>query len=320
MLRGRLFARSHEQRRRDASNAPFRAACSLFVLFSHLAAAETPSTSPYGVGDRLGALNNLRADTVLQAASLVKVGKVYSLAIETQPTKEQSVRQYRAIVQPVSIPSSNKLTGHEDTVIASLSLGTSIDGLGHVGRDGTHYNGVRSEDVYNLSGAKIFSIDTLPPIVTRGILLDIARYRGTTVMPAGEAINQADIEGAAKKQRITIQRGDVVLLHSGWLQSSGHLPSTSGHPGLGKDGARYLAKLGVVAVGGDTPGEVHPAETKGEYGPVHQILLVDHGVYLFESVRTQELASDQAYEFLFVAAAPRLSGTVQSPVHPVAIR
>lgn len=77
---------------------------------------------------------------------------------------------------------------------------------------------------------------------------------------------------------------------------------------------------GAVAVGGDAGAEVFPAEAKGEGAPVHQILIADHGVYILEGVKTKDLATDRAYEFLFILAAPRLMGTVQATVHPIAIR
>lgn len=291
----------------------------VLACFPHLVPAQ--AGTPYGPDDRLGAINNINAETVVRAIGLVKTGKVYSLAIETKPnTDSPGPRIYRAIIQPFSTKGSNKTTGYEDTVMLSPSLGTSMDGLGHVGRDGIHYNGVRAEDIYGVKGAKIFSIDTLPPIVTRGVLLDIARHRGESVVPSGTAVNKADIQAMTKAQGVTIRRGDVVLLHTGWFDATKEMKSAGGVPGFGKDGARYLAELGVVAVGGDAGAEVFPAETKGEGAPVHQILLADHGVYILEGVKTKDLATDRAYESLFILAAPRLAGTVQATIHPVAVR
>lgn len=284
--------------------------------------AETEPVSRYGPNDRLGALNELTPDVVLQATQLIKTGKVYSLATEAR-SESEGRRHFQALIQPIASSASNQITGFDDTVILSPGVGTSMDGLAHASRNGRHYNGVQAEDVYGLDGVKVFGIDTLPPIVTRGILLDIARYRAVAIVADGAAINRAEIETIARFQNVTIRRGDVVLLHTGKLlhPPKGTDATARGEPGLGKEGALYLADLGVVAVGADTPGvEIDPAETPGEYAPVHQILLVDHGVYLFENVSTLELAADRAYEFLFMAAAPRLVGTVQSNLHPIAIR
>lgn len=287
--------------------------------------AETPANLKYGPNDRLGAINNLSPEVVLNAAQLVKTGKVYSLAVELAPDNPVTgPSDYKVFLQPIPTFGANKIGGFSDSVLLGLGQpGTGMDGFGHAGRDGQYYNGVRAEDIYGIDGAKVFSIDTLPPIVSRGVLLDVARHRGATMVAEGMAINRAELEAIAKAQGMTIRRGDVVLLHTGWLElrSTDAAKFARGEPGLGKEGAQFLAELGVVAMGADTPGvEVNPTEVKGEYAPVHQILLVDNGVYLFENVKTKELAADRAYEFLFIVAAPRLVGTVQSIVHPVAIR
>lgn len=295
----------------------------LMLCLAASAWAETASVSRYGPNDRLGALNALTPDIVLQATQLIRTGKVYSLAAKVR-SEAKGRRHFQALIQPIQSLASNQITGFDDTVILSPGLGTSMDGLAHAGRNGRHYNGVQAEDVYGLDGVKVFGIDTLPPIVTRGVLLDVARYRTAALVSEATPLNLAEIKAILKTQNVTIRRGDVVLLHTGW---SDHRPSdvtqriALKEPGLGKEGARYLADLGVVAVGADTDGvEINPAETSGEYAPVHQILLVDNGIYLLENVSTAELAADRAYEFLFVAAAPRLVGTVQSSLHPIAIR
>lgn len=297
--------------------------CALAALWAQVSWAESSAASPYGPSDRLGALNILTPDLVVQAARLVKTGKVYSLAIATEAAASTATRSYRPIIFPVPLSSPNKLTGFDDMAIVSFGMGTSMDGLGHIGRDGRHYNGVRADEVYSTQGAKVFGIDTLLPIVARGILLDIARHRNVKVVAAGAVIDRAEIEAVAKAQGITIRRGDVVLFHTGSLNGVSSMGDANaraeqGEAGLDKTGARFLAELGVIAVGGAV--EAAPFDPKGEIGAIHQILLVDNGIYIFEFMKTEELAADRAYEFLFIAAAPRLAGTVQSILHPIAIR
>jgi kynurenine formamidase len=155
------------------------------------------------------------------------------------------------------------------------------------------------------------------------VLLDMAKLYGVKTLAAGTVLNRAELERAARNQHVEIRKGDVVLLHTGWLASSAAdaAKPRSESPGLGKGGARYLADLGVVAVGSDTFAvEVVPAEDETEYGPVHQILLAMNGVYLLENMDTRALAADEATEFLFVLGQPRLVGTVQAIVNPIAIR
>lgn len=296
------------------------------IAMQCIAAEET--TSRFGPDDRVGAINFLTPALTKQAMRLVKTGQIYSLAIEVRPeTPEQSKvegrRGYNVSLQPIELSVSNKITGFDDRVMLSPGLGTTMDGLGHAGRSGVHYNGVRAEEINSPEGAKIFSIAAVPPIVARGVLLDVAHHRGVALVPEGTAIGPAEIKAVCKAQRVTLQQGDVVLLHTGWLELMSKDPDRygRGEPGLSIEGALYLASLGVVAVGADNAGvEVNPAEVEGEYAPVHQALLVDHGIYLFENVNTTRLAGDRAYEFLFISAASRLAGTVQANVHPIAIR
>jgi kynurenine formamidase len=281
-----------------------------------LASAADPQ---FATQDRLGALNHMTPKQVLKAMRLVKTGKVYSLAIPLAP----SDGKYSVKIEEFDLEKPNQVTGFSDRIELSPTAGTSMDGLGHAGRNHRHFGGVNASDIAGPRGARIYGIETLPPFVTRGVLLDVARHRKIAVVPNGTAINGAELRAIARAEGVTIREGDVVLLHTGWLDQTLKDPdaSKSEEPGLGREGARYLAELGVVAVGADTVGvEVNPAETPGEYAPIHQILLADNGIYLFESVNTSELAADKAYEFLFMAAPPRLTGSVQANLHPIAIR
>ena len=125
-------------------------------------------------------------------------------------------------------------------------------------------------------------------------------------------MNRADIEAAVAKQRTPIRKGDVVLLHTGWLASLADTDKKAyleKEPGLGKDGARYLASLGVVAVGADNWAvEPIPSEDPEEAFPVHQILLARNGIYILENMNVGPLAADKGYEFLFVLGQPKFAG------------
>ena len=152
--------------------------------------------------------------------------------------------------------------------------------------------------------------------------------------PAPVAGDRNEIRGApgpeqhgapdgARAQGVEIRKGDVVLFHTGWLPLSASDPKRfmTGEPGLGVDGARYLAGLGVVAIGADTWGlEAVPAEKSDEVFPVHPELLAKNGVYILENMDTAALAADGVHEFLFVLGQPRFVGSVQAVINPVAIR
>ena len=135
----------------------------------------------------------------------------------------------------------------------------------------------------------------------------------------------AELKAAARRQGIEIRKRDVVLLHTGWLSVADEDGETflSQTPGIGVDGATWLADQDVVAIGADTWAiEGWPTDDKlpDHFLPVHGLLLVKRGVHILENIKTDELAADKAYEFFFMLAAPRLVGALQSPVHPVAIR
>jgi kynurenine formamidase len=282
--------------------------------------------SHYGEADRLGAINNINTEKTLQATKLVTTGKVYSLAVVTSantPTgldRSYEVDAYQLFETPQG---ENLLSGMDDRITAHMGIGTQIDGFGHVGIDMKHYNGLPVTEVLDGKSLKVYGIHELPPIVTRGVLLDIAALRGAKRLEAGTPINRAEIDAAMERQGVSIGKGDVVLLHTGWLPLMEEDPAAfmAGEPGLGLEGAEYLAGLGVVAVGADNSALEHiPFANPARPYEVHQALIPKSGVYVLEYVKTDELAADKAYEFLFVLGAPRFYGTVQGVVHPVAIR
>ena len=306
-----------------------RLALFLCALAAGTASAEDWYPSKHGAGDTLGAINFLSAEKVLQGAQLVTEGKAYPLGVVTGwDSPAYPPRHYAiTIIQPGQdtgpTMGSNGATGHDDLLYTWMGIGSQIDGLGHLGANHVYYNGHRAKDFVTPRGLKALSIDKLPPIVTRGVLLDMAAHYGEHPVPAGTAFNSAEIQARAEAQGVTIGRGDVVLFHTGWLNHSGVDNDTfmAGEPGLGVDGAQYLAGLDVVAVGSDTWGlEAIPHEDPEVAFPVHVELLAKNGVYILENMDTRALAADEGWEFLFVLGQPRFEGAVQAVINPVAIR
>ena len=163
----------------------------------------------------------------------------------------------------------------------------------------------------------------MPPIVTRGVMLDMTKVFGVDVLPAGTAINRAEIDKAMAMQNVSIEEGDVVLLHTGWLKMLSTDPEAfaAAEPGLGLEGARYLASKKIIAVGADSWGvEVIPFENENDPFHAHVIMLAQNGIYFLENMNTAELAADEAYEFMFVLGPARMTGAVQMIINPIAIR
>jgi kynurenine formamidase len=301
-------------------------ACSLALT---AAVAETDNESLYSQNDDLGAINNLSRKGVLRASGLIKTGKVYSLASVTGPdTPAYGSRNYRIQTTPIYIDGranygSNQLGGFDELLISNLGIGTQIDGFAHVNIAGRHFGDMPTGQVVRARGAVKYGIETLPPIIGRGVLLDMTALYQTPIIPDSTPFNRDEIERVAQRQGVSISRGDIVLLHTGWARLRTTEPERflASPPGLGLEGADYLAGLGVVAIGADQWAlEAVPAEDPEEFLPVHGKLLVELGVYILENVRTDELAADEAFEFFFMLAAPRFKGAVQTVVHPVAIR
>ncbi len=283
--------------------------------------------SRYGADDRIGAANNLSSDIVLQAARLITTGKVYSLGVETaedSPAYGSRTFTIDIIASGANVPvGADVLTTHDERVTTSFGIGSQIDGLGHLGIGHQYYNGLTSEQIVADGGLVELGTHTIPPIVTRGVLLDMARHFGVDMVSEGTAFNRAQIEAAASAQGLQIRSGDVVLFHTGWMQLLGtdNQRFIAGQPGLGLEGAEYLADLGVVAVGADTPAlEVIPFENPQRAFAVHQTLLAKEGVYVLENMNTAELAADGVQEFMFVLGQPKFKGAVQTVVNPIAIR
>jgi kynurenine formamidase len=292
--------------------------------------ARCPTASRFGPDDEVGNLHHVTPAKTLAAAKLVTRGKAYRLGIETNKhTPAYPPRSFAiTIVQPGQAGGAtigpNKVTYNDDIIAGWAGVGSQIDGLGHVGIDHLYFNCNRAADFAKADGLTKLGIENVPAIATRGVLLDMAGYLGTEIVKEGTAFNRAEIEGAMQRQGVgSIERGDVVLFHTGWTKLIGKDDARygAGEPGLGVEGARYLASLEVAMVGADTSGlEVIPFEKDAGEFPVHEILLPRNGIYILENMDTGEMVKDQAWEFLFTLGPARITGAVQAIINPIAIR
>lgn len=316
--------------KRDVLCGAAAALAGTMLLASAAQAQEDWHPSRYGAEDTIGAMNNLSEEGTRAAARLVRTGKVYALGVVTgRATPAWPGRSYNMVVLQTNdggggTVAPNLLTGHDDILMTSLGIGTQIDGFAHLGINHRYYNGVRAQDLFNSGGVTRYGTQDIPPAATRGVLLDMTAHYGQTPVPPGTAFNRAEIEAAARAARITIRRGDVVLFHTGWMAASAESNPQdfiAREPGLGREGAEYLASLGVVMIGADTAAlEAIPFEDEAAPFIVHQTLLAKHGVHILENINTNELAADGATEFMFVLGQPRFEGAVQMVINPIAIR
>lgn len=292
------------------------------------AAAAEWSSSVYGPTDEIGAANLLTPDVVKQAVTLVKLGKTYPLAVPVDSKlpafRHRSFHLYN--VQPGQQAGKslgpNKFTFNDEMVNAWTGVGTQLNGIGHIGIDNVYYNGNKAADFVTVEGVKKLGIEKVPPIVTRGVLLDMTAHYGKPIVPGGTEFTVADIQSVLKKQGVALRKGDVVLFNTGWLELIGKDDKQflEVEPGIGMEAAEWLADLGIVAFGGDTwASEVYP-NPSGEEFPVNQFMLAKRGIYNLELIDTRALVRDEAWEFLFVLGQPLYVGSTQVNVNPVAIR
>ena len=285
--------------------------------------------SKYGPNDEIGAANLLTPQLALEAAKLVKTGKTYRLGVETNSkTPAFGPRSWALVInQPGQAGGiglgPTKTNYNDDIYMGYVGTGSQIDGLGHIGVDNIYYNCNKNSDFVQANGLTKLGIHNLPAIVTRGVVLDMAGYFGKEMLPEGTVFNRKEIDEQSKKQGIEIRKGDVVLFYTGWqaLVGKDDKRFISGEPGLGKEGAEYLASKQVVAVGADTWGlDAIPFEKGVGVFEVHQILLAKNGIYILENIDTTELVKDKAWEFMFVLGASRFTGGVQAIINPIAVR
>ena len=165
----------------------------------------------------------------------------------------------------------------------------------------------------------------LPPLFTRGVLVDAPSYRGVDCLPKGSAIDAAELEAICAAEGVTVQPWDVVLIRTGYMGLWPDVEKMAAHktPGPDISAARWLLERGVVATGTDTETyEVQPAPVLGVPAnpqPVHTLLLIENGIYLMESLDLEALAKDRVYEFLFVALPVKIRGATGSMVDPLAV-
>ena len=285
--------------------------------------------SKFGPDDQIGNLNHITPEKTRRASRLIKQGKSYALGIETNKnTPAYAPRTFDIkVVQPGQENGPigpSKTTYNDDIINGWVGIGSQLDGLGHLGIAGVYYNCNKGEDFAKPAGLQKLGIETVPPIATRAVLLDMAGYFKANPVKEGTPFNRRDIEGAMKRQGIkAIERGDVVLFYTGWstLIGKDNERYSKGEPGLGIEGARYLASLGVAMVGSDSWAvEVLPAEPNAGAFEVHQILLAQNGIYILENMNTEAMVKDKAWESFFTLGPSRITGAVQAIINPIAIR
>ena len=292
--------------------------------------------SRYGAHDQHGTLNEITPAKVAAAARLVQVGEVYDLGrtlhagVPSFPGRfwRQTLVSGAHLTNPGRPGSGpggwgrNQVNWITELVTGTLQICTHLDGLNHLQIGDRCYNGWRLQDIVEDWGTSKLGIETVPPIITRGVLADVARYRRVSRLEAGEVVTVDDLEGALRGQGVAAEPGDVLLIHTGWgaLWDEDPARYTSGEPGIGMAAAAWLVEQRIALTGADTWsfGAV-PSEDLAQPFVVPQTLNVKHGLFIVENLDTQALAAAQIYEFMFVLTHHKTRGSTASGVAPAAV-
>ncbi|HEV7471888.1 MAG: cyclase [Pseudonocardia sp.] len=287
-----------------------------------------------GVKDERGTTNLLTPDRIAAAARLVRDGKIFDLGI---PFGKGGPQPGGGRINPVLMLSE---TGEDqdfpgafhyadDYVFMPLQSASQWDGLAHVFYDDHLYNGFPASSV-TPHGTLANSIEKQAKgIAGRGVLVDVARYRGVDWLPLGEVITPDDLDGALAAQGVELAGGDILAVRTGWrrkfLNDNDPAGFMAGEPGLGIDCCEWLHSHDVAAVCSDNWAiEVLPGEIEGERMPVHMVLIRDMGMTLGEILDFEELAADCAadgrYDFFLTAPPIKFRRALGSPINPLAIK
>jgi kynurenine formamidase len=314
----------------------FGAVMGALLVFGTAALAQAPTWSPppesqrcpskWGAGDERGAGNHMKPQTVLNAVKLIKTGEVIELGhvlsgnIPFSGTRRFDVHTKRTFMNP----QSNNRGSNEEMVISEIGqVGTQFDGFAHQSHGNSHYNCFKTDEIATRTGFSKLGIHNVGALITRGVLIDVAGYKGVEMLGDTYEITVEDLEGALKKQNLSIQPGDAVIINTGWgkLWGKDNARFAKTCPGLGVKAAQWLIAKDPMLLGSDNwPVEVAPNPDTQISLPVHQIALVVNGVHLLENLKLDELASKQVNEFALMLQPLKIQGGTGSTVAPIAVR
>ncbi len=285
------------------------------------AAAQDTGESRHGSWDRMGAANMMTELNAIQAANIIRRGRVVELGRDYTPDMPmgpgESLDLSRRVVR------NDAATQVKSHLSAPVGAGTSLSGLGEIGRPGEDgfYNGLSAADVASADGPGELGIERVRPFFTRGIMIDMVSVRGGP-MQAGEEITVEDIETALDWFGLDEPgHGDAVLFHTGWGRHwvADNDTYLSGAPGIGAAAAQWLIEREVALVGADTWSVERQAPGETRAFPVHTEMTAGNGIYLHRNLETERLIDAEIAEFAYIFAPLPVVGATASPGAPLAV-
>ena len=313
----------------------FGAVLGAMLVSGSAALAQAPSWTPppesarcpskWGANDERGAANHMKPQTVLNAVKLIKTGEVIELGhVLNDKMPFFGTRRFDVHIKRTFLNQFSNMRGsNEEIVISEIGqVGTQFDGFAHQTHQNSWYNCFKVDENATRSGFTKLGVHNVGALITRGVLIDVAGFKGVEMLGDNYEITVV-LEGALKKQNLTLQPGDAVIVHTGWgkLWGKENARYMRSCPGLGVAAAQWLIGKDPMLLGADNwPVEVAPNPDKQLSLPVHQIALVVNGVHLLENLKLDELAAKGVSEFAFVMQPLKIQGGTGSTVAPIAVR
>jgi kynurenine formamidase len=288
----------------------------------------------WGDSDELGTLNFINPAKVRRATECVRSGEVIELSIplNSDGPQHNRPRRFNPIHLMTALPRDpvgpEGIGAGDDVLMMPLQAATQRDSLAHIAHRGLLYGG-RSADQVTVAGAMVNSICAISAhVASRGVLVDVARWRQVDALGGGHTINAAELTDALESEATSVGEGDILLVRTGFLEKcrrhhwSGFFDES---PGLGLDTLDWIAEHRIAGVATDTVAvEVRPSPLANIRSPFHVVALVHMGLLLGEIFDLEQLsqrcAEDRAFDFFFVAPPLRVTGGIGSPINPYAIR
>jgi kynurenine formamidase len=317
----------------------------LAAVFAFPAASQTREEGPWwphpiwGKDDQAGGSNWITPEKILKSLTLVKTGQIYEIGqVYSAGMPLFGQRTYSMVIpgSPSGAPmGSNNLIYYDEFLVAEIGqVGTQFDGPGHIGErlkmaDGSEkdvfYNGFTNEEIKGPYGLVQLGVEHVKPFLTRGILVDVAAYKGVESLDHSYEVTVADVRGALARQGIaeeSLEPGDAYFFRYGWARHwSDPGKYNAAPPGIGMAVARWVVEKKASMIGSDQwTTEVVPNPDLSQAFPVHQELITRNGVWNLENMNLDELSRDGVYEFLFIHTPIRFKGATGSPARPIAIR
>ena len=280
----------------------------------------------WGKDDELGTLNLITPEKRLAAAQLVRDGVAVSLALDLNTHQDELNASPFEHTLTVGEFGGHEVAGDTYSVSYHGFAHSHLDGLPHFAHDGKMYNGF-SVDALKTSGSERLGIHNAKNgIFTRGVLVDMAWFKGVDYLEPGTAITIDDLEAWEEKTGTKVSSGDVLLIRTGrWerVRQKGQWNFVEQAAGLHASVARWLKARDVAVIGCDGVSDVMPSNVEGLVNPLHELVLVSLGMPILDNLDLDALANQarqrDRWEFLFVGAPLRVRGGTGSPLNPIAV-